>query len=302
MNQYLLPVSINTATPFLEPEICSWMWESGLVSSEPRLERMQDQKIIWFAGYLFPEMDAGKLDLITRFFCCLFILDDLLDEVGTDESMLLLEALANTTTTSALRTSGIVKALIDQLGLLMLSISRLGSEHWKAGFYASWSDYLEAQQWEVQNRIAGHAPALAEYKEMRLFSSGVYLALHLLKMGWTNLDCPVSWIEQKVGRIICLSNDLRSVEKERKDQDFHNELLLLQLQTGCSDSISYSYARKQLEGLFDQLFKLLELIKEKEGYSEAWVNELLLLLGGCMYWSDQDTARYGISVNGISKF
>ncbi|RAI93831.1 terpene synthase family protein [Algoriphagus yeomjeoni] len=303
MKKYILPVSINTATPLLEEKTYSWLWESGLVSSESRLKRMQDQKIMWFAGYLFPEIDPVKLELITRFFCCLFLFDDLLDEVAPKEAMYLLDALAvDTSELSECTSLSSTKVLIDQLGNLILSISLSGSEHWQAGFYASWRDYLKAQQWEVDNRKLGQAPSLPEYKEMRLFSSGVYLALHLLKVDGSNLDCSISWIEQKVGRIICLSNDLRSMEKERKDQDFHNELLLLQVQTGCSDSMIYGYANTQLEGLFDQLFKLLDMIKKKEGYSETWVNELLLLLGGCMYWSDQDTARYGKSVNGISKF
>lgn len=307
MKKYILPVAVNLASPLLEPEIYIWMLNSQLIPGKSHLKVVQEQKITWFAGYLFPKMETHKLELITKFFCCLFVLDDLLDEKESKDSSQLLNALISIASGSKIRFSEFKlnfpdKALIEIINQLIHSISFFGNESWKSGFYANWKDYLMAQHWEVTNKQKGRTPFISEYKEMRLFSSGVYLALHLLKKDWENQECLINWVEQKVARIICLSNDLKSVEKERKDQDFHNELLLLQMQTGCSNSMVYTYANTQIEGLFDQLFSLLELLAKRERYPKAWVNELLLLLGGCMYWSNEDTARYGESLNGLSKY
>ncbi|MBN3581962.1 hypothetical protein JYB64_06145 [Algoriphagus aestuarii] len=308
MKSYPIPVAISLQVIPLERKTLDWLIHSNVLMDQNLLLQIEQQKFSWFAAYLFPEMDFLRLEKVMRFFDCLFLLDDLLDR---NKANVFMEALENLKDLKSLgyevyiesNTQEKITSLFDHLGRLARHISSFGNEIWKRDFQEIWKDYLDAQIWEINNKFKKELPMLSEYQEKRLFSSGVFLALHLLKIDWPDQNCAVYWLERKAARIICLSNDIKSADKEKRAGDFHNELLLLQAQTGCSEPAVRDFTEKQVQGLFGQLFELMDLCeKQEEGLPKNWIEELLLLIGGCMYWSEEDTVRYAGSINGMEKY
>ena len=308
MKSYPIPIAVSLQVIPLERKTLDWLISSKLLIDQRLLFQIEQQKFSWFAAYLFPEMEAGRLETVMRFFDCLFLLDDLLDGKFAMDYLLKIERLKTLETQVQASESvtdfpASIDSLFNHLNLLVRQISCLGNDVWMNDFIEIWEDYLDAQIWEIENKSKNELPMLSEYQERRLFSSGVFLALHLLKVDWHDQSCPVNWLERKAARIICLSNDIKSADKEKSVGDFHNELLLLQHQTGCTEAAVKEYAEKQVQGLFEQLFQLMELCEKQAGnLPKSWIEELLLLLGGCMFWSEEDTVRYSGIINGMEKY
>jgi|GEM_PF-3482258 len=305
MNVNSFPSALNIYTPALDRNVCQWAIGKGIL--DPIRQKVwADQKINWFAGYLFPNISSLKLEKVMKLFCCLFILDDLLDSLTPDQSIELLENLLNGSqgNRSEIDKNSFPLSLV--LSAVIEPISKFGNTDWELTFDNYWHQYLEAQKWEVCNRHSGVLPTFSEYKERRMDSSGAYLALHLLKYNWKKRSCAANLIDYKVARIICLSNDAISMDKERDAGDFHNELLLLQHYIGCSSKLLTAYVDSELKKLVSEVSELMGskeyfFDKERMDDAETWIDDLQLLVGGCQYWSQQDTLRYGASVNGCIK-
>ncbi|MEB2778492.1 terpene synthase family protein [Algoriphagus sp. D3-2-R+10] len=299
MMTYSFPSALNIHTLSLDRDTCQWAIIEGVLDPI-QLSVWADQKINWFAGYLFPRMSAFKLEKVMKLFCCLFILDDLMDTLPSNQSLELLEKLLPTQNekVSDHKLSPLPRVLND----IVCHVSTFGDTAWGFTFQNYWYRYIDAQKWEVLNKQSGVLPSFPEYKERRMDSSGVYIALHLLKDTWKSDSCAVRLLDYKVARIICLSNDVISMDKERDAGDFHNELLLLQHYTGCSSGLLTAYADNQLKRLVSEVVVLMDTgdfqDAEVQDGTKTYIEELKLLVGGCHYWSQQDTLRYGASING----
>lgn len=306
MNGHVFHVSLSIYHNKLERDILDWLQETELISNDKSLTSIQNQRIISFAAYLFPEIDKERLSTVMKFFTILFLLDDLLDKQDSNESLVFLERillkdLIFDKDCGNSNCSGFNERLSFQLLRSVQEVLKMGNVNWQQVFDSSWEEYLSAQIWEVRNKKNNRLPSIPEYQEMRLKSSGVYLALELLKVDWIDQDCSFKWIERVVGRQICLSNDIQSMPKEKRSGDFHNELLLLKMQTGCSDSEILQYSRRQVQSQLVQLDKLLEMIEEGHYPKMEWKENLLLMVGGCNYWAEEDTLRYSSKTNGKGK-
>ncbi|SFB39837.1 terpene synthase family protein [Algoriphagus aquimarinus] len=301
MKTYALPVSLNIHTPGINALVMDWAVKTTLLTDEAEISLVEKQRINWFAGYLFPEMDEITLESVMKFFFCLFRMDDLLDHTSFPVSKEFLDTLLDQGRRHTVSQNSPYYTLVNELEKVLYGMIGLGDGIWQNTFLSFWREYVDAQSWELHNRENKLIPDLKEYQISRLDSSGVYLALHLLKREWKYIPCSIAIAEQKIARIICLSNDIKSMEKEKNAKDFHNELLLLKYHTGCSELKIKEYLRTQLNTLIGQLEFLLFSKKQDEMYSMAWSRQLMLLLGGCLYWSEEGTPRYATVINGVVK-
>lgn len=299
MKTWQFPVAIQRETPSLVDSLTRWAIGHQLIDPDRELHLIQQEKVLWFAGYLYPTLHAQTLEKVMRFFFCLFRLDDLLDRVAYQDSWAFLDGLYSGNL-SFLNQRSPFFHWESVLGEVLVSLESLGNPEWKISFQAIWKAYLDAQIWELDNKKRGVYPDLGEYKQRRLDSSGVYLALHLLKSSWGELPGMTGYLEERVARFICLSNDLKSLDKEIQCRDFHNELYLLHYFTGCSMDQIKGFVLKELTGMLSQMQAMREVYESKGGDPE-WGEKLFLLVGGCMYWSEEDTLRYDTTVNGIEK-
>ncbi|WP_439490858.1 terpene synthase family protein [Algoriphagus sp.] len=296
MSLSILPVSINLYTPTAEAIAIDWGWNYGLVDDELELKK---EKTLWFAGYALPILDKLQIEETTKFFFCLHTLDDMLRRCAYEEGMEFFyrweEYLFYQEFDSPF--SSVWYALDD----VMESMANLGDEVWLDTLYFYLEDYLQAKRWEFHNNWEGIIPGLNVFTMQRTYSSGIYLAIHFLKLHFPAEEYPIRWEEQRIARIVCLATDLKAFEFHRNKRLTHNELLLRQLHTGISDPQVCNHAFRLLSGLFDSLLDMLEEVKKENESHSIWVDQLLLLLGGCLYWSEEEALRYSTKINGISK-
>lgn len=289
------PAAISRDIQILDTKVLRWAWTSGLFESHAELDRCKKQKINWFAGYLFPEESHEKLELTMRFFLCLFLLDDLLDNISEKESFDFLRGLMLRSAQSELpRLQALGSALIfthESLG------NHGSSEQWRKEWMDTWSHYVSGLHWEVKNKSWGQMPSLEDYRFHRPSSSGVFLAIHLLRTTTYPNSCEADFLEHHIARLICLSNDLASFEKEFAIGDFHNELIILKDALG--EKVQ-SWAVQEIRQIQKRISALAKEVSSKSETCSLWVEGLLLMVGGCLAWSEE-TSRYMAYVNGTLK-
>ncbi|SFU19073.1 hypothetical protein SAMN04489724_0091 [Algoriphagus locisalis] len=294
MNDIGFHTALQINTKDTDDSVLTWA-ETWLVNDageidEEVLERFRSQRLNWFACYLFPMMETNKLDSIAKLFFCMFLLDDLLDLMEGEEAESLLEEM----TQSELKQG---KHLLSQLGLPIdvcyeKVLGYFSSDNQKARFNHVWDLYVAGLQWEINNKNGIWKLTLENYQEMRPHSSGVFIAIELLRedRGYYLFD--TNELENDIARFICLSNDLISASKEYQIADRHNEVLLLSEAFGQEEAVNRVMG--ELAYLNKKIIKSSQLISSVSKENKSWVDSLLLLLGGCLYWSGE-TERYADS-------
>ncbi|MDR7128108.1 hypothetical protein J2X69_000436 [Algoriphagus sp. 4150] len=286
--------ALNLHTPTLSDKILVWARSTGLFESPAELERCRLQKVNWFAGYLFPEEMPERLELIMKFFLCLFLLDDLLDirmEPGMIEFLKSLKAGQSFHADARLQSLGSTLLLLHQAIQQENAFSGAKGE-WDI----AWFDYLEALQWEIQIKLYGTSPVLKEYRLYRPIASGAYLAMQFLRKKRAGLACEAELLEYTTVRYICLSNDLASYKKELAIGDVHNEVLILREDMGDE---APAWVQQEINSLRKRILLLAGEVWSQSCGCRDWIHSLLLLAGGSGAWT-ADTSRYKAYINGSS--
>ncbi|MFC5624568.1 terpene synthase family protein [Algoriphagus winogradskyi] len=296
MNLSILPVSLNLHTRSAEAAAIEWGWSFGLVDDELVLK---SDKILWFAGYALPDLDKPQLEQVTKFFFCLTTLDDLLQDCFYEEAMEFFHRWEEYSFYQEFESpfSSLWFALEDVLE----NMSDLSDQEWLDTLWFYLDDYLQARRWEYYNIKQGIIPGMNLFTMQHAYGSGIYLAIHFLKLHFPAEEYPIEWVEQRIARILCLFADLKAFEFHGKTQSSQNELVLRQIHTGISDAEACRHAVKLISILFDSLLEIIQEFKNENKTLSEWADRLLLLLGGCLYWSEENALRYGTTVNGVKK-
>lgn len=293
MKDLIFPVALSIHLIQLEKKTLKWLENVHLLKKKNDIAEIREQKIIRFAAYLFPEMEINRLEIVMRFFCCLFLLDDRLDHITPEEGLDWINCLCDE------KTERRFNPLIFEILKLNREMLRLSDKKkWRKGWIENWDFHLEGLLWELDNRCKRSTPDLRDYQIQRPFASGVFLALHLLRMEFFENSLIVQKLEWDVSRLIVLSNDLSSSEKEKSMGDFQNELLLLEVFIGSSQA--KNRVENEIIRLHSQIIQVAERIRLEYPKMEKWLESIMLLLGGCHYWSEI-TARYFAKINGEMK-
>lgn len=290
-------VAVNLSTKALDIAVLKWAFSRKILMSHEELEKYNKEKINYFAGYLFPEISTGKLEWIMKMFLCLFVLDDQMDKAPRSESRILIWALR---TGNSSNFQAPFSHLYNAFAELNQTLPGKDNLHWKPVWDGHWSAFLKGLEWELDNKYFGKIPDLAEYKYYRPHLSGVFLALHFLKLDFEFVpSCASELLENKIARWICLSNDLISADKEEKTGDFHNELFLLSRISSKREAAKHM--EKEISTLYWHIQHLqFEVVNKLPEYCD-WVESLSLLMGGCAFWSNEVTIRYSTYLNGVSQ-
>ncbi len=291
------PFSFNPYCTKLDDQVLRWAWNEGLFEAPSELERCRTQQINSFCGFLYPDFDATKLELVMNFFLTLFLLDDLIDEDLGDEQLQFLEKLNSNEQVFYPGNNRLSRLGIQISGLFIQIGMEIISPPTRTDWQLAWQLYTSSILWEVGNKINGKIPDLSEYKTLRPFSSGVNLAILINRSDNFDESCRSVFLEGQIARYICLSNDLDSFEKEKEVQDFHNEVILLQLTTNKDVLPSI---RRELRSLKQRILRMAEQLKRDSASCASWVDSLLQLVGGCSKWS-RETFRYQGHLNGNSR-
>jgi hypothetical protein len=300
MTANVFPVALSIYGPPLEREIINWLKKNLPSWNKKIFDNMFSQRLSCFASYLYPEASKENLRWCMRLFICLFLLDDQLDSAEPSFAKKWLQALKFKDSNSI----AAYTALAEYNRLIFLQFTSLpimATPAWVSEWENLLTYYLEGLDWEISNKMANKKPVWEDYWPKRIHSSGVLLAFHILKLEEVKETCELLKIEELGAKLICISNDIISFPKERAIADFHNVILLSEYYLHLTENQSIELHKKQVECLTKELWELASLSKEWAPESKSWLGRFMLLLGGCLYWSEQDTLRYSTAINGQLK-
>lgn len=296
MNLSNLPVSLNLHVLRAEAAAIEWAMDFGMIDDELVLK---GDKILWFAAYALPDLEKRQLEQVTKFFFCLHYLDELLQHCSYLEAMQFFHRWEEYLFYEDLDTP--FCSLWYALDNVLETMKNFSDQEWLDSLWSYLDDYLQARRWEYYTMKQGIIPGMNLFIMQHANASGIYLAIHFLKLNFPAKEYPLEWMEQRIARIICLSSDLRGFEYHKKSLDTHNELALRQIHTGITDRQACRHGAGLLSFLFDGLLEMIKEYRNENKRLADWADSLLLLLGGCLYWSEENALRYGTKINGLSK-
>lgn len=297
MADYQFQVAVNLYTKELDEEILKWAYSKKVIPSLKGIQRFKREKVNYFAGYLFPQASSSNLEWIMKVFLWLFVFEELQEKSHPREFRVLLWVLMKKKRT---QNPFLLEYMFDVWKELMEVSPGKQNDLWLSEWESNWHAFLQGIEWETNNRVNHRIPKLTDYRYYRPHLSGVFLALQFLKLDQrTDESCISDLLEFKIARWVCLSNDLLSAEKEKQDGDYHNELLIL------SESVPFGLALNYLELELTKLYRHIESIKSTISQQSLacrnWIESINLLMGGCIFWSNEITIRYESHINGILK-
>lgn len=239
MKRFHFPAALPVNTLEMDKSVLRWA-QTCLVTGdgEPDWEvfdRCHEQKLYWLACYLFPRIEATKLEGIAKLFFCLLTLDDLLDLMDGEEA----ESLLAKMTVDKLEQG---KFMVSGLGLALDTcyvhiLEYFSDDDQKERFMHIWDLYIEGLLWEIKNKRGIWKLTLEDYQRMRPHSSGVYIVIELLRGNLPFYGNDTIELESDIARFIYLSNDLISASKEQSINDFNNEVLLISKGCGKEEAV-----------------------------------------------------------------
>jgi terpene synthase-like protein len=221
----------------------NWASEFGIVRSESARSRFQETGPGELAGRVYATVTRReRLEVATAWIGWLFLLDDQLDEGMTGKDPALtrerLRPLADMATGSAgpTRRTPLLAALIDVRDRIMPHMP----QGWRDTFTRNFLAYLSGCEWEARNRALGRVPTLDEFPGKRREAGAIFPSLDLLEfVSGTPLpdrirNLPLlAEIRTACADVVCWSDDLLTVEKERTNGDVHNFAIVLESAIGC---------------------------------------------------------------------
>ncbi|MGW2231860.1 terpene synthase family protein [Streptomyces formicae] len=215
-----------------------WTRRIGLVRRDAARRRFEKADFGWFAAMVYPTADAERLELMADWFAWLFLVDDQLDDgrVGRSPEQVkevfagMRAVLESADHGAAAAVDPELPAAVSSLADLWLRSSSDATAHWRRRFVQHLDDCLTtAATWEAGNRHAGIVPDEETYREKRRHTGAIYVCMDLIDIV-ERIDVPVAVYESReftaaldaACNVVCWTNDVYSLEKERAMGEVHN--------------------------------------------------------------------------------
>jgi hypothetical protein len=175
----------------------------------------------------------------------LFLLDDQLDEgtlgrdpVAARAFLRPLAELLDENLSIRLPGEGPFRAVLRDVWSRIVPVT---SPTWHARFKRHMADYLDGCVWEAVNRASGRVPGSAEFPAYRRRAGAIWPSLDLLEFV-ARAPLPDSVysrplfveLRRAAADVVCWTDDVLTVDKERARGDVHNLVIVLQHSTGCT--------------------------------------------------------------------
>lgn len=242
------PVQAHPSADTARGHGAEWVVTSGMVRKPAAMTRFAHADFAGFAAATYPDTDEPGVLLMTDWFAWLFLIDDELDDgiTGTrpDHIGKVMADIATTLRAAddpsavPVGDTGAVSALID----LWHRTSSRATSRWRKRFGAHVGECFAAAAWEADNRVHGVVPDESVYIRMRRHTGAIYVCMDLIEpMRDIELSGQVLAAESfqdaldAACDVVCWTNDVFSLEKERGLGEWHNLVALAGHARGLSD-------------------------------------------------------------------
>ncbi|WP_143959247.1 terpene synthase family protein [Litoribacter populi] len=214
-----------------------WANKNKILPTARKRQKLSSQKLSYLSAFLYPEATIQVSKWISCFYLLLFIMDDYTDSLVKGkkaefwrEMVRQFDLIRGESPIQIHRKNKMAGILAERLSKLKTLASPIYYRH----FLIVLEQFIKSNEWEAANKDRGVVPSMDQYLQNRPFFSGGNLALQLIPftMEHEHPDINQDWSRMSglvgyASKLIFLSNDLISYEKERGIGDFHNWIELL---------------------------------------------------------------------------
>ncbi|MFY1694313.1 terpene synthase family protein [Solwaraspora sp. WMMA2101] len=238
------PYQVNPHVAEARAHLTEWVRDTGLVLRDSARARFDHADFGWFAAMVYPRADARHAELTADWFAWLFLVDDQLDDGadGRDPQQLaeVMAAMRAVLTAAdhgaALARRRDVPRAVSSLADLWQRTAPDASPRWRQRFVRHLQECLTtAATWEAGNRLAGIVPDEATYIANRRHTGAIYVCMDLIEIV-ERIDVPdvvhdsppVRTALDAACNVVCWTNDVYSLDKERSLGEVHNLAYIVQ--------------------------------------------------------------------------
>ncbi len=265
-----------------------WVASFGLTRSAVARDRFAKTAAGALAGRVYATaVDPDRLETATAWIGWLFLIDDQLDEGETGRDLRLVRERLRPFTALATEMMGCVPLrrqydvwgagpagepssrlpLVSALRDIWYRLADQMTANWRARFARHYLGYLSGCEWEVANRACDRVPSIHEFLPNRRHAGAIWPSLDLLEYV---ADAPLPddvhshplLLDARTAcaDVVCWSDDLLTVDKERAHGDVHNLVIVLEHQTGCDERTALKTVIERIESRIADFNALRERI------------------------------------------
>ncbi|WP_437759005.1 terpene synthase family protein [Sorangium sp. So ce1389] len=250
------------------------------------------------AARAYPRADRESLQIAADWVSWLFLMDDECDEtgVGGDPELLMRVHERLLAVLRGAPPSTNDNQLVHSLHDLRTRMAACGSSSWLARFAHAVEQYFAANRWEAKNRQLGIIPNVSDYQAMRAHTGAVFACFELTHIT-DGIRLPAE-VRQHAGVqrlallancVICWCNDILSANKESRQGDVHNLVIVLQNEHSLSNDGAVREAVRVHNGtvraFVEQAASLESVDPEAEAELSRYVDCLRYWMRANLDWS-----------------
>ncbi|MBV1957394.1 terpene cyclase [Streptomyces albidoflavus] len=242
------PYRVNPYVEEARTHLAEWVRSTGLVTRDSARRRFDQADFGWFAALVYPTAGRRHVELMADWFAWLFLVDDQLDDGSAGRSAGRMGQMVDGMRAvleapdfgaSLVRTTTLPPAVASLADLWQRTASGAPA-HWRRRFIQHLEDcLLTATVWEGGNRIRGIVPDEATYIENRRHTGAIYVCMDLIDIV-EHLDVPEELYDSPeftaalnaACNVVCWTNDVYSLDKERSLGEVHNLAYLAEYHRG----------------------------------------------------------------------
>lgn len=229
--------AINKYSTLVERRTLLWARQFKILNERRYPADIQTLEFGSLAARAHPNAELEPLQIVADWFCWLFLLDDECDETGMGRRSAEMERLHDRFL--AILRGGAAREsdppLVHALHDLRVRMQRHSTSDWLSRFTHTVDEYFAANRWEAKNRLLAVSPTVAAYLVMRASTSAVFPCFELFHITdgidlnhKARTHAVVQGLSMLANSVICLCNDIVSVNKEHHRGDTHNLVIILQ--------------------------------------------------------------------------
>ncbi|MTE12571.1 terpene synthase family protein [Nocardia aurantiaca] len=303
------PSQLNPNLDQAREHLLAWVDRFDLIHSHRARAKFSAADFGHFVALVHPHADRRGLELAADWFAWLFLVDDELDDGAIGRTPVAAAALAHGVR-GVLRGGGngdrgdANQALLAALSDLWDRTAAHGSAAWRARFV----DHLEqclhtAAFWEAGNRIAGIVPDKDTYVHRRRHTGAIYVCMDLIEtFGGFEVpparyrDADFSGALDAACDVVCWTNDVYSLEKERSFGEVHNLVFIVGHHEKLSEAEAVSRVCAEIDTRTEQYLAFEKKLLTRSGPDHdpigCCLEGMRTWMRGNFDWSSR-TARYG---------